>query len=86
MINETINKEYLDKWIKNLVLEGKLKDMYNRYGESNKNVIKQFEYNINLVKDSKDKETKQLILLYKALIEYIENNENLPQEYKCLNK
>lgn len=74
---KNINKEYLDNYIKNFVLDGELVTIYNKKNRDNKKVIEYFKW---LMENSE----KDQVIICSAIIEYIENNEELPAEYKCL--
>ncbi|WP_297419738.1 hypothetical protein [Clostridium sp.] len=79
--NERIDKEYLDNWIKHYVFSWDFRNIYNKH---NQDLVTHFKDRINFCGDSKDAKIQKMIIQFKALIEYLENNEELPDEYKCL--
>lgn len=76
--NIEIDKNYLDRFIKNYVFQGELKRLYKNCNSNNEECIKHLKELSTWTND------KKIVLQYKALIEYVENNEELPEEYKCL--
>lgn len=78
-----INKKYLDDFVKHFVLSGELKRLYHTHNMSNNEIIEFIDDIIFILNDDESK-NKKSILQYKALVEYIENGEEIPKEYKCL--
>lgn len=79
-----INKEYMDRWIQYFWFSGELNFIKDKCNYDNKKVIEDLNYKIEFSKDCKSEKVQKSVLFYKALIEYIENGEELPDEYKCL--